>query len=216
MPTQQEVSKVTKGYERLGVLILDGSGSMREQHPSGQTKAEAINSTVKEFITALKNHPEEPNLFLSIITYDEDVSLNIPPTPVSNFDPNGDYNPLDGHGGMTAIGDALEKGFEVAYNFLKESSGYPRYAIIILMTDGKNTTGNDPIEVSNKIHQRVREAELGKKFRRICALGFGDPNDKESLDVDTLKAIVSEDKWYLQTMDPNEIVSFFLSTVLNK
>jgi len=222
----EEVVRVSKSFERLCVLVLDGSGSMEDLHPqSGVKKAEAISQIVRDLITALKAHRESPNMFMTILTYDDRIDGNpiILPTPVVDMDENADYNPMNLNGvmrgGQTAIGDVLEEAFNEALNFTTDpSQQYPRTAIILLMTDGNNNAGKDPRQVSQEIHQKLIKGELKGKIRRICALGFGDPNDKESLDADLLRGIVTEPADgpkgnFKLTMEPPEIVDFFLRSI---
>lgn len=222
MEKEIKVIETRKMFERLGVLLLDGSGSMDQPHPSGISKAETINECMKDLITKLKNHRDAKSFILTVLTYDQDVEQTIMPTPVLDMDEKADYNPLKGHGGKTAIGDALEKGFEVAYDFVKTPSEIPRSAVILLMTDGINNAGRDPIEVSEEIHKKIKREELNNKIRRICALGFGFKNDPESLDTDTLKKIVTDmksghntKKNFLIELDPNIIVDFFTRSIVS-
>ena len=221
---EEEVKEI-RSFERLGILVLDGSGSMEEPHPNGIKKFEAISGCVKDLILGLKQHPRSPNLFLTILTYDDTVDRNpvVPITPVEEMDDTADYNPMNMNGvvrgGQTAIGDALELAFNVAYDFAKDpNQKYPRSCVILLMTDGINNTGKDPMQVSQEINERIRREELTQRIRRICALGFGVPSDKDSLDADLLRGIVSEEKDenFKITLDSQEIVAFFTKSITAK
>jgi len=222
---KSQEAKEPKAFERLCVLVLDGSGSMEEYNPiSSMTKAETINQCVKDLVLGLQQYKYSSDLLITILTFDDTVDRNpvFPVKPVEDIDiNNSDFNPVNMNGivrgGETAIGDALEAAFGIARDFVQDpNKQYPRSAVILLMTDGKNITGKDPIQVSHDIHQTIKTKELGR-IRRICALGFGDPSDKDSLDADLLKSIVTEPAEgpkgnYLQTLELEQIVDFFART----
>ncbi len=220
--------KESKTFERLCVLVLDGSGSMEEPNPeAGLSKAESINQCVKDTIIRLKEHPLSKDLWITILTYDDKVDSNpvFPITPVEDIDESQyNFNPMEMNGvirgGQTAIGDALLCAYNIAKNFvLDKNAEYPRSAVILLMSDGMNNCGEDPKAVSDQIHNEITQKELRNKIRRICALGFGDPNDKDSLDTDLLRSIVTEPKDgpegnYLQSLNPDIIIEFFLKSFM--
>jgi len=222
-----DVIKSPRRFARLGVLILDGSGSMGERHPLGISKAEAISQAVRDLITALKNHRDSRNFLLTTLVYDDEIYEPseqskpplVPVTWIEELDEYADYNPLRvSKRGQTAIGDALQKGFEIAHNFVLQPGDYPPSAVIILMTDGKNNAGRDPLEVSREIHERIKNEGL-TRIRRICTLGFGDPADQESLDTELLKAIATRtDPEILDTFfvgqDIDKVVGFFFKSVV--
>jgi len=230
---EEEVSrevKEPKGFERLCLLVLDGSGSMQDPNPqASMSKADTINQCVKDLIIGLQQHKYSADLLLGIITFDDTVDRNpaFPITPVEEidinnckFDPMNDLNGV-GRGGQTAIGDALEITYQTALDFIQDpNKQYPRSAVLLLMTDGVNTAGKDPEQVSIDIHNEIKAKELKGRLRRVCCLGLGDPNDKESLDADLLKRIVTQPAEgpkpnYAQTLDPEAIVDFFTRSFVN-
>ncbi len=220
--------KEAKAFERLCVLVLDGSGSMSEPNPeAGLTKAESINQVVKDTILELQERPISKDLLITILTYDNKVDNNpvLPITPIENIDISQyNFNPMEMNGvirgGQTAIGDALLCAYNITKDFvLDKNAEYPRSAVILLMSDGMNNCGEDPKAVSDQIHNEITQKELRNKIRRICALGFGDPNDKNSLDTDLLRSIVTEPKDgpegnYLQSLNPDIIIEFFLKSFM--
>ena len=82
---------------------------MSEKGRSDQPKAEEINQAVRGLMTRLRNSRQKENFYLAVVTYDHRVDKGrLAPTPVTQVDDTADYNPLKGHNGETAIGDALE------------------------------------------------------------------------------------------------------------
>ena len=63
----------TKAFEQLGILVLDGSGSMAEQGISDQSKAEEVNQAVRGLISRLRNSRRRENFYLAVVTYDDKV-----------------------------------------------------------------------------------------------------------------------------------------------
>ena len=157
----------TKAFEQLGLLVLDGSGSMGEPGISDQPKAEEINHAVRGLMSHLRNSRQRENFHLAVVTYDHRVQTGrLAPTPVTQVDDTADYNPLEGHGGETAIGDALEGAYAVAQAFLNGQSTASRSVVIVVMSDGQNNRGKNPIEVAEQIKQS------GQRIT-VCAAGYG-------------------------------------------
>jgi len=194
----------TKAFEQLGILALDGSASMITHGETGQRKADEVNIAVQGLIARLKASNRKENFYLSIVTYDHNVdNQRLKPTVVDEIDDMADYNPLNGHGGDTAIGDALEAANDIAEDFLAEQTDFPRSVVIILMTDGQNNFGKDPIEVANKIK------DSGKRIF-INSAGYGKGEDVDAL---TLQKIASESGGYIRAYDPEKLRKFFEASV---
>lgn len=194
----------TKAFEQLGILVLDGSGSMGTSGETGQSKADEVNNSVRGLISRLKISRLKENFYLSILTYDSRVDKQLlKPTPITQIDEMNDYNPLSGNGGETAIGDALEAAGNIAEEFLVGQADFPRSVVIVLMTDGQNNCGKDPVDAANKIKNS------GKRIT-ICAAGYG---KSEEIDALTLQKIVSEGSGYIRAYDPEALRKFFEASV---
>ena len=200
-------TKGIKAVDQLGILVLDGSGSMGKQDASGRgTKAEAVGEVVKGLITRLQGSTRSPDFSLSLIAFDDQVELppRLSPTPVDDIDLNSlNTNPL--LGGQTAIGDALEKAGEIAQEFLNLGGELPRKVLIMLMSDGQNVTGKDPLIVSQFLKEHY-----GEKCK-ICCVAYGADADQE-----TLKKICSEleDKYFRSIDDPETLRTFFEASMM--
>jgi len=196
---EERIGPITesKAFEQLGILVLDGSGSMESPGESNQRKADEVDQAVRGLISRLKVSRRKENFYLAAITYDDKVGkpIRLEPTPVTQIDETADYNPLNGHGGETAIGDALEAAAEIADKFLEGQTKFPRSVVIFLMTDGQNNAGKNPVEVADGIKNS------GKRIT-ICAAGYGKSGDVDEL---TLKRIVSEPSGYYRTYDVEQL-----------
>ena len=194
----------TKAFEQLGILVLDGSGSMQAPGETGQPKAGEVTQAVRDLVSRLKHSRLKENFHLAVVTYDHRVNKDrLLPTPMTQVDEMADYNPLNGHGGETAIGDALEAAGEVAEDFLAGQTSIPRSAVIVLMTDGQNNRGKDAVDVAEKI-------KGGGKRIAICAAGYGKGGDLDEL---TLKRLVNEPLGYKHTYNAEELRQFFEASV---
>lgn len=204
----------TKGFEQLGILVLDGSGSMEDIGETGSSKAIEVNFAVQGFISRLRKSTNFQNFYLAMIIYDDHVEKRFGPKPVSQMtreDEMADYNPLASHGGETAIGDALEYAGNIAVEFLEEKTSFPRSAVIILMTDGCNTPGyKDPEEAANKIKNNGKD-------NKIFIAGYGKSDEIDSLTMQKIvsgqKSIKKSEKGYVRAYDPEQLRDFLTQSM---
>jgi len=199
-----------KSIEQLGIIVLDGSGSMKEPDSSGEAKAASADRAAQDLIKRLQQSIKKDNFFISVITYDDKAILRLKPTQVTNITLIPSFDPLEGHGGQTNIGGALQMAYEVAQGFLSEESFFERCVVIVLMTDGKHNTGQNP----NTVVSEIKKSELPIM---IATVGFGRTDD---IDVGLLEEIASttrsdkgEQKMFKLTNNPEELRNFFLASV---
>lgn len=191
-------------FEQLGILVLDGSGSMKNPGETNMAKAEEVNIAVRDLISRLKVSRYRDNFMLAIVTYDNNVNAErLAPTRVTELDESADYNPLAGHGDQTAIGDALAAAGRVAANFLAAQVDIPRSVVIVLMSDGQNNHGADPVQVADAI-----KSDQGRVT--ICAAGYGKGSDLDEL---TLKRLVTGPTGYKHTYNTEELREFFTASI---
>jgi Mg-chelatase subunit ChlD len=182
--------KVPKQFAQLGIIVVDGSGSMKEQAAGGISKAQATNNSIRELFTRFKVSRRAPNFAFAIVTFDEDAKIRLLPTNVGDdLDDNADYDPLQGHGGQTKIFKALEEAENVANDFLAAApeGGVPHSAVILVMSDG---VCSDPAR-TRAVADRIKTGPRGQQVKIASAyfstVGGGDPAG-ETL----LKAIASD------------------------
>ncbi|MGB3478406.1 MAG: vWA domain-containing protein [bacterium] len=199
----QEKIHRPKSQEQLGILVLDGSGSMEDIDVRGDVKAEAVARATKELIQRLKTSRRKDEIFLAIIVFDDNIELRLAPTSISEIDLELDLDPLVKHGGGTSIGNALDLGHQVANEFLaNQQEGLPRDAIIILLSDGCSNSGTkDPRMVAEEIRQNCGAV--------IATASYGNDADKT-----LLREISSDpDKYFLEPKNGDELRDYFLSSI---
>ena len=198
-----------KGFEQLGILVLDGSLSMAEEGETQQPKAVEVNNAVRGLIGRLQGGGKKKNFLLSIVTYEDTAIIKYGPTPVTQLDPLEDYNPLSVHGKGTgtAIGNALAEAKNISEKYLEESSNFPRSVVIIVLTDGQNNCGMNPESIADEIKNS------GKKIT-LCAVGYGKGSGVDEL---LLQKIVSKpvanQATYLRTFNTEDLRNFFTATL---
>lgn len=96
-----------KQFSQLGVLVVNGSGSMGGPASGNITKAQATNNSIRELFTRFKASRVAKNFAFAVVTFDDSATVVVQPTDVGPaLDDNGDYNPMNGHGGGTNLGRA--------------------------------------------------------------------------------------------------------------
>jgi len=202
--------KAPKSAEQLGILVLDGSGSMNDPDAYGRgTKAEAVGKAVQELVGRLQKSSRKQDFWLALIVFDNNVEVRLQPTPVTDIDgSNMRANPY--LGGSTAIGDALYAASQMADDFLTKKVDLPRSVVIMLMSDGQNNTGRDPRSVINDIKKKWSSDKLNNL--NIVSVAYGADADRE-----TLKAIVTNpEKDFCETDQSEKLRDFFLGSIVRR
>ena len=197
-------------FRQLGVLVLDGSGSMTEMTSGNITKAEATAVATRDLFARLKESGVAQNFLISLITYDDHPTRLIdPPVPVEQLDVHGDYDPTKGHGDGTKIHLALEEAEKLVADFLAQAppAGIDHSAVILLMTDG---LCNEP-DRTRQVAYRLRD-RFGNKLTIAAAFfaasGKADPEGER-----LLKDIVTEPKFFSTVATGEALRDFFKRTL---
>jgi len=196
-----------KAAEQLGILVLDGSGSMNDPDAHGRgTKAEAVGKAVQELVGRLQKSSRKQDFWLALIAFDNNVEIRLQPTPVTDIDVSGmRANPY--LGGSTAIGDAFYAAGQMADDFLSKKVDLPRSVVIMLMSDGQSNTGRDPRSVANDIKKKWSSDKLN-----VVSVAYGTDADKE-----TLKAMVTDkERDFCETDQPEKLRDFFLGSIVRR
>ncbi len=194
---------------QLGILVLDGSGSMSENHKGGMAKHDAVNVAVKETIARLHASTRVSDIDLCLIRFggpggNRTGEVFYDHAPVKDFDPMGDYDPY--LGGNTYIAAGLEKALEVANSYLAAPpvEGVPTDVLILVMTDGM---------FSESPQQIVAEIKKINQIK-IAACFFGKEADPNA--VNALKGIVTDPvSGYLTVYNTEQLKKFFLASIQN-
>ena len=151
MQEQPAVSGISLHH---AILLLDGSGSMKElEQQSGEPKHRAVAKMVQDLINEMHDSDEmEASTQLSIICYDsnkvDDIRVQGYDVKAGEYYQQGNldlWDPIIGHGGGTPIGRALSVAREMAEKWVNEAQGeQSRRVVIYLLSDGMNYPDTEP------------------------------------------------------------------------
>jgi Mg-chelatase subunit ChlD len=198
-------------FSQLGVLVVDGSGSMKEEANGGITKAEATNHSIRELFTRFKASRERRNFTFGIVTFDNAASVRLEPTGVEALDDNANYDPLQGHGGTTCIYLALEKAEAMVNKFLAEApeGGVPHTAVILVMSDGECS---DPGKTRD-VAKRIKTGSNGERVK-IASAFFSRVGSSDPAGQALLQEIASEPvTGYKTVYDAEALRDFFIHSL---
>ncbi|MFZ1472275.1 MAG: vWA domain-containing protein [Anaerolineae bacterium] len=176
--------------EQLALFVLDRSGSMGMDEPaiSGLKKYEAVRKHVLDpdekegCIAKLRAGGLKEGMYVGVIAFDDKVDppLLLPTKVVaiteSMLDPDR-FTPR----GETAIGLALNEAHKMARDFLAQADPLvQRLVTILLMSDGRNTSGPDPVTSAAEIKNTARSVEAygGRPEIVIAAAAYGPDADE--------------------------------------
>jgi hypothetical protein len=179
--------------EQLALFVLDRSGSMGMDEPafSGLKKYEAVRKQVLDpdekegCIARLRVSSVKEGLYVGVITFDDKVDppLLLPTKVVtiteSTLDPDR-FTPR----GETAIGLALNEAHKMAREFLAQADPLvQRLVTILLMSDGRNNSGPDPVTSAAEIKNSARPVEAygGRPEIVVAAAAYGPDADEAVL-----------------------------------
>lgn len=205
--------EVPQTFHQLGILVLDGSGSMSNKADGKITKAASVNIAVRELLTRLISSKNCKNFSISVITFDNNVRPHTPVTRVKDdngntIDDNANYDPLIGHGGGTDIARALEEAHSLAEQFITNAppNSVPHSVVIVVMSDGMS--GTDPIPVANKIKQNPNITICSTLFAQK---GTADSETQEAKQL--LMDIASTPEQYKTVYEAETLRKFFIASV---
>ena len=143
-------------FKQLGILVLDGSGSMQGKTKERISKAEAVSKSVRSLFQRFKDSSTKNDFCFAIVNYDSKAIRRLDITEVDDLDVKADYNPMKGLGNTTSIAAGLKEAERIADGFLSkgEKGGVGRSVVIVVMTDGLDMTEKETIEVANRLKQK--------------------------------------------------------------
>lgn len=197
MPTVFPVGEELPGaptFQELICLVLDGSSSMNNLTAGGQrTKAEDVIHYLvhdeQSLLERLKTSGNTDRLFVSAVTFDNKVS-SIPVRPLNQVTAADlDIQLTHMHGNNTAIGLALREAFKMSREWIEQADpNIPRFATLLLLSDGQETAGSNPLGAANEIKAwaDANIQDLPRPPIMIAAAPFG-----TDADAGTLQAVAS-------------------------
>ena len=216
MKEMDEIGEVTESrtFHQLGILALDGSGSMASIGVGNISLADSVNRAVREFLGFFKNSSIANNFSMAVITFDNSARIHTPVTELKNINDFADYNPMNGHGGGTYIGGALEVAGKLAMDFLNnpEAGSIPHDVRVIVMSDGlcQAPDQTKAIAVNLKLNERLMICS--SLFTQTSKVG-----DAELAEAKTILAeIASSPNLYKTTYKETDLRQFFISSMSAK
>lgn len=202
---------VPRTFHQLGILVLDGSGSMTETAAGNSTKAKEVSAAVHELFNRLNASRVKQNFSFSCIKFDDTATVSLQPTPFDfNTLANEDYDPTSGKGGGTQIFLALEKAKQVAESFLQNApkDGVKHSVLILLMSDGMCFDPQRTISTANQI-------KSNQGIEIACAF-FGAIGESASAEKQTLKDVSSDPAKYFTTVYDGEALRAFFERSISQ
>ncbi|WP_145858379.1 vWA domain-containing protein [Pedobacter suwonensis] len=202
---------IPRYFHQLGILVLDGSGSMTDKAPMNSTKAKEVNSGVVELFNRLNVSRVKQNFSFACIKFDETATVTLPPTP---FDFNRlmgeDYDPTVGKGGGTQIFEALNEAKKLAENFLNSNpiDGVPHKALILLMSDGMCFQPQTTISVAASL-------KSNPKINIACAY-FGTVGETTTDAQKVLKEVSTDPATFYTTVYDGEALRAFFERSISQ
>ena len=154
--TRREKVFLNRGIDMM--IVLDESPSMAARDFQPENRFETARDVIRKFVRSRENDP------IGLVSFSLEAALRSPPT----LDYQQLLKALDGLSIMDlGDGTALGMGLAVACLHLKSSTA--REKVVILLTDGKNNTGEINPETAAEIASRMGV--------RVYAVGIGNENE---------------------------------------
>ncbi|MCK9481920.1 MAG: VWA domain-containing protein [Bacteroidia bacterium] len=212
----EDIGEVTESrtFHQLGILVLDGSGSMQAIGDGNITLADSVNRAVREFLGYFKNSSIANNFSFAVITFDNNAKVHTPITELTKVDDFGDYNPMNGHGGGTFIGRALEEAEKLASQFLNspEASSIPHDVRVIVMSDGLCQAPDLTKTVADRLKQNDKIMLCSSLFTQAARAGETETSEAKTV----LADIASAANLYKTTYKETDLRQFFISSMSAK
>lgn len=218
MDTPKEIKLGPKGikspktFEQLGILVLDGSGSMEEETKMKISKAASVSDAVRDLFSRFQQSRISKNFSFAVVNYDHRAEIALQPSEVKNIDDHADYNPMKNLGGATYISEGLKKAKSMAEEFLSKENetGLSRSVVIVLMTDGVDMTQAETISVAKQLKEMDHVDICGCFFETLGA----DSKEMKKC-ADYVKGLCSEERLYSDIADAEDLRKFFVASMSN-
>ncbi len=200
-----------QAFNQLGILLLDGSGSMLDESMGGLTKHQAVDQAVRGVFTKFKSSSKRNCFSWATVVFGLDAVIQTPVTTTEKIDDNASYDPLfpklvNGSGTCLGIGLTLCK--SIADRFLENRIvGIPNKVAIVMLSDGMSEENQTRAVVQNL--KRNPNIDLF-----ACQLLSSSPSGGEAVGAALLRSIVSDaTRGYTTAHDAETIRSFFISSI---
>lgn len=210
MTNDFKVGKISapRTFQQLGILVLDGSGSMTDPAKMNLTKAQSVNVAVRDLLGRMKAGRVADNFSFAVVMFGEDTNAHTPITPLPSIDDNGNFDPLVVDGSNTKIFAGLNEAKTLADKFINEApqGGVPHSVIILLMSDGICSQPQTSLAVAQNL-------KSNPQVKVACAY-FGTLGKNDTNAEDLLKEISSDPtQFYKITYSAEDLRAFFEASI---
>lgn len=169
-----KIDKLGAAEYTLATIVEDASGSV-----SGY--AADLEKAIKTIFNAMHKSPRKDNLMLRLTQFNDNL------TELHGFKLLGsikesDYDNVLSIGGSTALFDAVDEAIQATSTYGKTltAQNFLVNAIVVVVTDGGNNTGNifDPVQIKKSL-EAARQSE---NLESITLILVGVTNDNVNLD----------------------------------
>jgi uncharacterized protein YegL len=215
--TLDQVPLAPPAWRQLGVLVNDGSGSMKLNHalpdagPEAahlppKTKAQAVDLAVRDLLSLMKTSTKAANFSFSFVTFHGAVSDERPPQELLQVPMNASYDPTANGTGGTAIWSGLEAAHRIVDDFVNagDIDSVPRSAVVVVMSDGEDSDPSKTIAAAQRLRQLPNTSVAACFF---ATKGSSSPG------VGLLQALASEPRLYQTIYTAEQLRDFFHSSI---
>jgi uncharacterized protein YegL len=204
--------KQPQTFSQLGILVLDGSGSMHEQTAKKITKGEEVSLAVRDLFSRFQNSKISKNFQFAVVYYDHGAKMILDVTDMKNIDVNRSYNPTDKMGGTTSIAEGLKVAKQIADNFLskKVPGGLSMKVLMLIMSDGLDMTEQETLSVVNSIKSN-NDIQIASCFFETLGGDINGMNEAATF----LKSLVTDDGLFARVNDTENLRNFFERSMSN-
>jgi uncharacterized protein YegL len=198
-------------WRQLGVLVLDGSGSMgspaagdarSEVQLPTRSKAAAVDAAVRKLLSRLHASGRAANFVLAFVAFSDRVTDERPARDILDIPATDSFDPMSKGTGGTAIHVGLEAAQRIVEQFFRDEteSGLPVSACVVVLSDGETGAPMSTIDAANRLK------ELPNTSLAAC---FFATKGQTSQRADLLESLVSEPRLYQDVYDAEALRKFF-------
>jgi uncharacterized protein YegL len=201
---------LNKSINQLGILVLDGSGSMESPASGNVTIAKAVEGGLIEMFNRFNVSKKKQNFSFACIKFDNTVAVTLEPIAFDfNTLMNTNFDPREGReeNGGTYTNLALEKAKEMAEYFLQNppEPGITHRVLILLLSDGQSHEPQKTLEIATEIKKNL-DIEIACAY--FGTVGNNDP-DAQTL----LKEVASNATKFSTVYDGEALRNFFVASL---
>jgi len=202
---------IPRYFHQLGILVLDGSGSMTLKAAMNSPKAKEVKAAVYELFNRINASRVKQNFSFACVKFDETATVSLPPTPFDfNILMKEDYDPTIGKGAGTQIFEALNEAKKLAENFLNNAppDGVPHKVLILLMSDGMCFQPETTVEVAKELKSNPKIL--------IASAYFGTVGEIDTDAQKILKEVSTDPATYYTTVYDGEALRAFFERSISQ